>query len=210
MSATLTWPVNEQRILDAAISASVRDTRNTGEKTLYKVMFHMLRSGRAAVKNAKANRRIQTGARGGKFYLILRQGKEPYRKYLNPSRALVNRDGGGTRETKAAFRRAYRERVKQRYRKVPRVSFAKSTFGIAIGMLGKASGRIVRGARRFVKVRKRLSGDNQFIEFTNLAKYIAVANPSVESQMIRRGALSFIGSFNRDLASALKRRFPES
>lgn len=210
MSVKLTWPANEQRMLDAALNASVRDTRWSGDKSLGKAMWHMLRSGRAALQTANLNRKIQKGARGGQYYEILRQGKEPYRKYLNPSRRTLAERGGNTRESRAAFRKQWREQVKNKYRRIPRRGFARGTFTAGMGKVGSQSGKMVGGASKYVRVKEYMSESVVGKVFLNTAAYIKRRHPNIESLMVRRGTLSFLATFNKDLASKLKRRFPDA
>jgi hypothetical protein len=179
------------KLLEDALKAADRKTKWAAGEAQAKAMHQICRSGAAAVKprSMRAKRNVipnpdRTGrgrnAKGAKYAIeILRQGKAPY---------LCKTNDKSPRNPKRIIRK---------------LGLAATAFRIASGAFGAAlRGEKVRTKSKLVDTTLQKGRLKARLEV--FLSYLEEAKPGWVDRAMKKGLTSFIRSFDRDWASAIK------
>ena len=179
------------RLLEQAMKGAEKHTSKTFRENADKAMYFIARSAGAAMKpKGKTKREIienpgRTGrgrrAKGSKYLIkVLHQSKPA--TYINANKKSDKR------------------------RTIKLLGLASTVMRIAAGKFGKQPpGKKTKGARKFVKTMKRLAGRRYAAKIEARLSYLLDAFPGVIDAAMKKGLTSFIRTFDKDWATALKR-----
>lgn len=179
------------RLMQDALRTAGRTSKATSDASTKKAAWHVARSMSAAVKPKSLNAKRELVSnperqRGG------RQAKKAIKvlSQVGPARYLPTRVGASDRR-----------------RKIKRMGLASASFRFTARKFGKKqSGRKVPGASKHGYGVFKSTRTTVRASIVSSLSYVAKVYPSAADQALKKGLTSFVRTFDRDWATALKRQ----
>ena len=186
------------RLLNASMKAADKNTTMSAKKSGRKAAYFICRSLKAGAKPksmAKKRDVVPNPARTGR-------GRKASGAKL-AIKVLHQRTGGGLGGKPTYIPTNKRSDMRRR---IKNLGLAASSFGIAAGAFGKRiSGKRTKGAKKHADGKWRTTRRSFRATITSFLSYVEIAFPGIADIAIKKGMTSFIRSFDRDWATALKK-----